>query len=207
MVDNFDLIGENLRFYNEKSFYFIQIIKRKKENPELTGYSRPIESFYVFSREQFDRFKPHIIEKCEQNKARAYIKMNTLDAEKVGLMAIRVLSEEIGNRDWKSLSSNFNVACGQSGAQAETKKLYLIDIDNDLGYDRKEVKEYISKLHPLTDDGQPIDKIVMEVPTRNGYHFLATGFEMNKFKQDYPNIDVHKDGITLLYFPNSCDLK
>lgn len=206
MVDNFDLIKNNLKFHNEKSFYFIQIIKRKKENPELTGYSRPIESFYVFNKEQFERFKPHIIEKCEQNRARAYIKMNTLDAEKVGLMAIRVLSEEIGNRDWKSLSSNFNVACGQSGAQAETKKLYLIDIDNDLGYDKNDVRKYISELHPITEDGNSIDKVVMEVPTRNGIHFLTTGFEINKFKQKFANIDVHKDGITLLYFPNSCEL-
>lgn len=204
MVDNFDLIKEHLNFYNEKSFYFIQILKRKKENPELTGYSRPIESFYVFNKEQFDRFKPHIIEKCEQNRARAYIKMNTLDAEKVGLMAIRVLSEEIGNKDWKSLSSNFNVACGQSGSQAETKKLYLIDIDNDLGYNKEEIRNFISTLKPLNENNEPIDKVVMEVPTRNGIHFLSTGFDMYTFKQTYPNIDVHKDGITLLYFPECC---
>ena len=205
MVDNFDLIKSNLKFHNEKSFYFIQILKRKKENPELKGYSRPIESFYIFDEEQFERFKPHIIEKCEQNRARAYIKMNTLDAEKVGLMAIRVLSEEIGNRDWKSLSSNFNVACGQSGSQAETTKLYLVDIDNDLGYNKDEIREYISKLHPLAENDEPLDKVVMEVPTKNGIHFLTRGFEMNKFKQVYPNVDVHKEGITLLYFPKCCD--
>lgn len=204
MVDNFDLIKENMRFFNEKSFYFIQVIKRKKENPELTGYSRPIESFYVFDKEQFERFKPHIIEKCEQNKARAYIKMNTLDAEKVGLMAIRVLSEEIGNKSWRSLSSNFNVACGQSGSQDNTQKLYLLDIDDDLGYDRGDIRNYLKTLNPFGNDGDVLDKVVMEVPTRHGYHFLTTGFEMNKFKQKYPNVDVHKDGITLLYFPNSC---
>ncbi len=204
MVDNFDLIRENMEFSNEKSFYFVQIIKRKKENPELTGYSRPIESFYVFDKEQFDRFKPHIIEKCEQNKARAYIKMNTLDAEKVGLMAIRVLSEEIGNKSWRSLSSNFNVACGQCGSQDGTQKLYLLDIDDDLGYDREEIRDYLKTLNPFDANGNKTDKVVMEVPTRHGFHFLTTGFEMNKFKQKYPNVDIHKDGITLLFFPDSC---
>lgn len=205
MRNNFDLIKEHLTFYNEKSFYFIQIIKRKKENPEMTGYSRPIESFYVFNKEQFERFKPNIIEKCEQNRARAYIKMNTLDAEKVGLMAIRVLSERIDSKDWKGLSSNFNVACGQSGSQAETKKLYLMDIDNDSGYDKNEIREYLKTLQPWSLDSSS-DKVVLEVPTQNGIHYLTTGFEINKFKQKYPNIDVHKDGITLLYYPNSCDL-
>lgn len=204
MIDNFELIKQHMKFYDEKSFYFIQIIKRKKENPEMKGYSRPIESFYVFDTDQLERFKPHIIEKCEQNRARAYIKMNTLDAEKVGLMAIRVLSEEIGNKDWKSLSSNFNVACGQSGSQAGTQKLYLVDVDHDLGYDKEEIRDYIASLNPVSDDRESCDKVVMEVPTRNGIHFLTTGFEMNKFKQRYPDVDIHKDGITLLYFPDSC---
>ena len=33
MVNNFELIKQHLTFLNERSFYFVQIIKRKKENP------------------------------------------------------------------------------------------------------------------------------------------------------------------------------
>ena len=130
MINNFETIKNHLNFPNERSFYFVQILKRKKENPEMKSYSLPIESFYIFSLEQFERVMPHIIEKCEHNRARAYIKMNTLDANSVGLEAISVLTQELRQGNWKSLSKAFNSACGICGKQDGTEKLYLIDVDD-----------------------------------------------------------------------------
>ena len=129
MVNNFELIKQHLTFLNERSFYFVQIIKRKKENPELKGYSRPVESFYIFNLDQFDRMMPHIIELCEKNRARAYIKMNALDANSVGLETISVLTQELRRNNWKHLSKAFNSACGICGKQDGTEKMYLIDLD------------------------------------------------------------------------------
>ena len=76
MINNFKLIQKNLTFNNERSFYFIQILKRKKENPEMKSDSIAIDNFYIFSVDQLTKVMPHIITKCEENKARAYIKMN-----------------------------------------------------------------------------------------------------------------------------------
>lgn len=198
MVNNIELIKPHLIFPNERSFYFIQIIKRKKENPEMTGYSLPVESFYIFSTEQLDRVMPHIIEKCEQNRARAYIKMNTLDMQSVALETISVLTQEIRKENWKHISKALNSACGICGKQNGTEKLYLVDIDSkDMDY-IEEVKAYINQLEPVDNT----EKIKMVVPTKNGYHFLSTGFNMQAFKKTYQNIDIHADGITLLYFPN-----
>ena len=201
MVNNLEVIKEHLIFPNERSFYFIQIIKRKKENPEMTGYSLPVESFYIFSVEQLERVMPHIIEKCEQNRARAYIKMNTLDMQSVALETISVLTQEIRKENWKHISKALNSACGICGKQNGTEKLYLIDIDTkDIDY-INEVKNCINLLEPLDKP----EKVKMIVPTRNGIHFLSTGFNMQKFRQQYHNIDIHDDGITLLYFPKCCE--
>ena len=201
MVNNLEVIKEHLIFPNERSFYFIQIIKRKKENPEMTGYSLPVESFYIFSVEQLERVMPHIIEKCEQNRARAYIKMNTLDMQSVALETISVLTQEIRKENWKHISKALNSACGICGKQNGTEKLYLIDIDTkDIDY-INEVKNCINSLEPLDKP----EKVKMIVPTRNGIHFLSTGFNMQKFRQQYHNIDIHDDGITLLYFPKCCE--
>ena len=198
MVNNIELIKPHLIFPNERSFYFIQNIKRKKENPEMTGYSLPVESFYIFSTEQLDRVMPHIIEKCEQNRARAYIKMNTLDMQSVALETISVLTQEIRKENWKHISKALNSACGICGKQNGTEKLYLVDIDSkDMDY-IEEIKAYINQLEPVDNT----EKIKMVVPTKNGYHFLSTGFNMQAFKQTYQNIDIHADGITLLYFPS-----
>jgi hypothetical protein len=198
MINNLELIKEHLIFPNERSFYFIQIIKRKKENPNMQSYSQPVESFYIFSIEHLERVMPHIIEKCEQNRARAYIKMNTLDMQSVALETISVLTQEIRKENWKHISKALNSACGICGKQNGTEKLYLIDIDTkDIDY-INEVKNCINSLEPFDKP----EKVKMIVPTRNGVHFLSSGFNMQKFRQQYQNIDVHSDGITLLYYPN-----
>jgi hypothetical protein len=201
MVNNLEVIKQHLIFPNERSFYFIQILKRKKENPEMTGYSLPVESFYIFSTEQLDRVMPHIIEKCEQNRSRAYIKMNTLDMQSVALETISVLTQEIRKENWKHISKALNSACGICGKQNGTEKMYLVDIDSKDENYINEIKSYINQLEPVDNN----EKVKMIVPTRNGVHFLSTGFNMQKFKQTYPGIDVHSDGITLLYFPECCE--
>lgn len=221
MVNNFEYIKKHMHFLNEKSFYFIQILKRKKENPEQKSYSRPIETFYIFDIEQLDRMMPHIIEKCEANRARAYIKMNCLDAESVMLGQITEITRIIRDNDWRNMPSSLNCACGQCGKQNGNEKLYLIDLDDGYAEKVEEIKTYINSLEPkkylgvkLTEKQlqelnfqniEPDNKIKMEVPTKNGIHLLTTGFDKQKFKQTYPKIDVHDDGITILYVPKSCD--
>jgi hypothetical protein len=39
MVDNFEIIKSLLQFDSEDDFYHLQILKRKKENPELGSNS------------------------------------------------------------------------------------------------------------------------------------------------------------------------
>lgn len=201
MVNNFEYIKNKLHFLNEKSFYFIQILKRKKENPELKSYSRPIESFYIFSKEQFERMMPHIIEKCEMNRARAYIKMNCLDAESVMLGQIAELTRIIRDNDWRNMPASLNSACGQCGKQNGNEKLYLVDLDDEYSDKVDEIEDYLDSLEPINS----YSKIKMRVPTKHGTHLLVTGFNKQAFCQKYPNIDIHDDGITLLYFPACCD--
>ena len=200
MVDNFDLIRQNLQFLNKNSFYFVQILRRKKENPELKSYSIPVESFYIFSLEDFDKYKPHIIRLCEENRARAYIKMNCLDIESVLLKQIVNITEILRSKTWKGVASTFNSACGECGKQNGYESLYLIDLDGEFADKRNEIKEFINAQEPIN----VTNKVKIEVPTKNGYHFLSTGFNPQNFKKLYPNIDMHKDGITLLYFPECC---
>lgn len=201
MVDNFDLIKQHLDFKNDQSFYFVQILRRKKENPEMKSYSLPIESFYIFNEEDFDKYKPHIINKCEANRARAYIKMNCLDAQSVLLEQIAIITQDIRKKNWKGMSKTLNSACGVCGKQEGHEKLYLVDLDGELADKRDEIRSLINSLPPV----DVTDKVKMEVPTKNGYHFLTTGFNHNDFRKLYQGVDIHDDGITLLYFPTCCD--
>lgn len=214
MINNFEIIKNHMKFLNDRSFYFVQILKRKKENPEMKAYSIPIESFYIFSVEHLERIMPRIIELCEMHRARAYVKMNCLDAQSVMLEQIAVITQEIRQSNWKHMSKSLNSACGICGKQDGNEKLYLVDLDNiEFGSDKmNEIKDFINSLKPTErklPDGtyEPIEnKIYMEVPTKHGCHFLSTGFNMEEFRKVYPKsmVDIHDDGITLLYYPECC---
>jgi hypothetical protein len=39
------------------------------------------------------------------------------------------------------------------------------------------------------------------IPTKGGVHIITRPFNLNKFKSQYPEIDVHRDNPTCLYFP------
>ena len=51
--------------FEEDYFYFIQIIQRKKENPDLGSSNRVIRSYMIGSMEKFDKHKDEIITMCE----------------------------------------------------------------------------------------------------------------------------------------------
>lgn len=44
------------------------------------------------------------------------------------------------------------------------------------------------------------DKILAVIPTLNGVHLITKPFNLQKFKELYPLIDVHKNNPTLLYY-------
>ena len=45
-----------------------------------------------------------------------------------------------------------------------------------------------------------------EIPTKNGVHLIVErSFNLQKFKEAFPNIDVHKNNPTVLYVPKSLD--
>jgi hypothetical protein len=132
--------------------------------------------------------------------------MNALDANSVGLETISVLTQELRRNNWKHLSKAFNSACGICGKQDGTEKMYLIDLDTKDETFIDTVKNIINNICEPLDN---TDKVKMVVPTKNGYHFISTGFNQNRFREMLRGggqpIDIHSDGITLLYFPESCD--
>jgi hypothetical protein len=52
MVNNFQKIREMLTFPSETNFYFLQILKRRKDNPDLGKDMIHIADYYIFSDPQ-----------------------------------------------------------------------------------------------------------------------------------------------------------
>jgi hypothetical protein len=104
----------------------------------------------------------------------------------------------------------FDSVVGQIKTQ---EKRWIIDVD-----DMKEASplmlSYIEyECAPITkvkvdDAGFPIghevgSKIEAIIPTRNGHHLITKKFDVMKFKEKYPDIDIQKKNPTILYYPDS----
>ena len=76
MINNLEIIKPLLNFSSEDDFYFLQILQRKKENPQLGSNSRVIKNYYIKSVEHLELRYPEIIELCSVFNARASIRLN-----------------------------------------------------------------------------------------------------------------------------------
>ena len=85
LIDNFDKVARMMEFNSDDDFYFVQIIKRFKDNKGDNKFQGnyhggawyPFKGIRVRSAEELISLKPQIIKMCDDNNARAYITVNT----------------------------------------------------------------------------------------------------------------------------------
>jgi hypothetical protein len=97
-------------------------------------------------------------------------------------------------RAGKSSSSLFNTVCGET--HSEKDKKWIIDIDDMFNDDQ--YLDLVNFLHDLEPIG---GKVITNLSSKNGFHIITTPFNMQKFKDTHPTIDVHKNNPTNLYIP------
>jgi len=195
MTDNFDIIKDfvSKNTLNKGDFYFIQILRRRKENPDLKKDVSVIKNFFFYSINDFDTFKAEIITLCHENNARAYIRINKRNETKIALQTIRIAIEEIlsgsyrpkfeiqatdepaksleaikvitdaiSNNDYSLCRYSHLSACGQFAS--DPVKKWVIDVDDKTIFN--DVKNHLAS----------ITTILLTLPTKNGFHFITTGF-------------------------------
>ena len=201
MIDNFEQIRSMLKFEDDY-FYFIQIIQRKKEHPEVGANNRIIRSYMISNEEKLDKNGPEIVQMCEMFNARAYIHLNRRKWSKVALECLRHNAELIANGQHEGIKSSLETIIGRNNGESNETKTWIIDVDmNDL--------EVVNQIERIINIMEPIDrtvtKLMYTIPTKNGYHMITKPFnraEFNKYMQlqgDVP--DIHTDNPTVLYIP------
>ena len=109
VVDNFDLVKDYMEFDKPDDVYFVQIIKRWKDNQDKPGaeqwrqdgrqagtYHSGAEflSYYlVHSYQELQALKPQIIRECQYNNARAYMSINTRDEKQTSAYLQKYVSK------------------------------------------------------------------------------------------------------------------
>lgn len=192
MVNNFEKIKGLLNFTSKNDFYFLQVIQRRKENPNINRSERLIRSFYIYSIEQFERSMPFIIELCDAFNARAYISLNKKDCHKVATTTMVNVAELINNGNYHAVKNAYDSACGTYKGENLT---WVVDIDT------KDVS-FADEMRKLIENCEPKDRqtIVAEIPTKNGIHFITRPFNRAQFsKATTEDITIHTNSPTLLY--------
>lgn len=190
MINNFDQIKSLLKFENEHEFYFVQILQRKKEHPELGKNNRLIKAYYICSIEKLDKYTEEIIGLCEKFNARAYIHLNRRNSKQIAFEMMELLATNLKLNQFNFLDKLYNSVCGHH--HSDKDKTWIIDID-EKGFDT-------SKLAIQLYDIEPVGKkFIAEIPTKNGYHLITKPFNRKTFGEKYPGIDIHTNNPTILY--------
>jgi len=196
MVNNFDKIITFMDFPDEDVFYFLQIIKRRKENPQIPKNEIQLQAYHITSIDQLERLEDEIVELCNYHNARAYFHLNKRSFKKVGLQTLKIITDYIIDEQYKSIKKAFNSACGK--CSSDPIKKWVLDFD----YKPEsvdwliELRGYLYGLEPIT-----VDKVITTIPTKNGIHVITKPFNPQKFKKDFPDVDIHKNNPTILYSP------
>ena len=125
MVNNFQRIKQLLEF-KEGEFYFLQILKRKKENPEQTGNSKVIKTYYINSMDYLDSIEEEVIDLCKFFNARAYIGLNRRSHHRVALYTLKEITDLILEEQYEAVKNAYNTCCGQYTVGDKT---WIVDVD------------------------------------------------------------------------------
>ena len=196
MINNFHKIKQMLSFSSEDDFYHLQIIKRKKENPELSSNSMVVKTYYIKSIENLEFHLPEIKLLCEYHNARGYINLNKRSFEKTSFNTLKKITDQIINKDFKSTRNAYNSVCGQLSNAKKDEKRWIIDVDcpvytND-DYGLFEIDKILSLL--------PNGVCIAILQTKNGWHLITKPFDLQKYKK-HINHDIHKNNPTILISP------
>lgn len=203
-VDNFAKILHllikitDLRPLTEDDFFVVEIRARKKD----MGEDKFIKDLFIKNSEDLFNKSEDIITYCKAFNARAYINLSPKSYKK---LHGELLIKEAGYITEEQYPNPFRVVSRAYGGLKSDFPIWVIDVD----------KEYLDKLEDIQRD---VEEIIQNqtnrskkprfdgyiVPTVSGFHLLYSSFNLKKFREKYPNIDVHKNSNgTLLYYEDN----
>jgi len=193
MIDNYSLIDPLLTFENPDTFYFCQIIRRRKDNNDLKYDNRLIKSYYLCNCDSLSSNWEEMKEIANLFQARVMININHRSLKKTALYTMEIISSQLSCDNYHGVRSAYNSACGRPSGD---DKSWIIDIDS---RDYNVVKGVIDIVNEIRRDPKGIIKVI---PSKSGYHVLTLPFNMKIFSHITDNkFDVHKNNPTNLYIP------
>ena len=196
MIDNFEQISKLLKFEDESDFYFIQVLQRNKENPELGSNNRLVKGYYIDSLQKLEKYKEEMIKLAQVFNARVYIHLNRRNFRMLAFELLEDICHQMKSNQYQTIHHSYDSVCGKH--HSDKDKTWIIDID---GEELKEtnIPELIKTINSFIEPFNNRDKIITTIPTKNGIHLISTPFNSQRFSELYPKIVLHKNNPTILY--------
>jgi hypothetical protein len=203
-MNNLEIISPLLNFNDPDKFYFIQIYKRRKDNPEMDKDMIVLENYSICTSEQLDKVFPRLKKICDDNNARAYIRLNRRSHKKVALNMMVRLAKMIESEQYNVKNIYWSVS-GEFAAEED--KTWLLDVDwidfeGESGRRNLDcIEQRIIELQRETGR----EPLLTKIPSKNGYHIICRPFNISKLKKLINDLDArmdhHKDNPCILYCP------
>ena len=211
MTDNKDKIKDLLKFDNSNNdctYYYVQIIKRRKDNPDLERNEIKIGSFFLTDENKLEEYWNFIKERADKENARVYISLNPRSLRRFTALCLMEYSKRVMNnsfdKSWKIPDS-----CALNKNSIKTRGItdsgrWVVDVDSNSEEIKNGVGEFI-KTHT---------KILHILKTPNGFHLIVSPFNyrkldtfrISKSADDYKidqgyEFTLRREGNTILYAP------
>ena len=195
-INNLNNILPILKWDNEDHFYFVQILKRKKENPDLGRNATVIATYYIYSENSLIEKMEEMIILANYHKARIYIDLNRRSAEQLALKMLTKVVNLIENKNYKDVKTAYASVAGNFHIEKANKK-WVVDIDN--------VEDFLTYKELILQNIISVGGFLYtELKTLNGVHFITSPFNVQEFNKKCldQNIiipDIQKNNPTILY--------
>lgn len=203
-MDNYLILKEILNFSDPDKFYFIQIYKRRKDNPDMERDMVVLENYCISTLDEMEKSFPLIKKICDDNNARAYIRLNRRSYKRVALNMMVRLAKMIESEQYNAKNIYWSVS---GEYHSEENKTWILDIDW-VDYEGERGKMNLDILEKKIEDLQiETGKIPLmkKIPSKNGYHIICRPFNISKLKILINDLGVrmdhHKDNPCILYCP------
>ena len=193
MTDNLKLIIPLLNFETKDDFYYLQVLQRKKENDNLKSNSRVIKNYYITSVEYLEDRYDEITTLCCIYNARAMIRLNKRSFKNVAFKTLANIANTMANGEFSFIKKSYDRACGLG--HNDPSKKWILDYDSTSINELSDMLTYMKGIEPIGK------KELAIIPSKNGYHVIINPFNLQKFKNDFNDIEIHKDNPTNLYIP------
>lgn len=204
MINNYELIKPLLTF-DDDTYYFVQILKRRKDNPGMDKDMIVIDEVFIYSMEEYEKRMGGIIKTCDAHNARAYFRINKRSLKKSGMMMLKRLTDLIIDENYKAIRRAYSSVSGQFHGDKDKKWIIDFDyLDPQLPNDWKDtilINDIVECVTKLQDETKK-EPMIVKIPTKNGVHIVTRPFNLMKFRETFKEIDVHKDNMCILYCPD-----